>query len=93
MPNTPGSVDAGSYQLIITKQDDCNVNQVTNLVQQYVPEYTFMSNTKTQIMYNLPARKRNQFDPLFYALELQKQNFKMTHVKITNSTTGDIYPK
>jgi len=89
--NTP--IDAGNYQLIITKEIDCNIDQVTNLVQQYVPECILMANLETQIMYNLPARKRNQFRQLFSALEFQKQNFKLTSNKITNSTIGDIYPK
>lgn len=89
--NTP--VDAGSFQLVITKEADCNVNQVTNLVQQYISECSLMSNTKTQIIYQLPARKRSQFGPLYSAFEFQKQNFKLLSVKITNSTMGDIYPK
>ena len=57
--NTP--VDAGSYQLIITKEVDCNVDQVTNLIQQYVPEFILMADMEMQIIFNLPARKRNQF--------------------------------
>lgn len=89
--NSP--VDSGNYQLFITKQIDCNVDKITNLVQQYVPEYSLMSNLEAQIMYNLPARKRSQFGPLFSALEFQKQNFKLNSIKITNPTTGDIYPK
>lgn len=89
--NTPS--DPGSYQLIINKEFDCNVDLVTNLVHQYVPESTLMANLETQIMYNLPARKRDQFSPLFSALEFQKKNFKLISVKITNPTTGDIYPK
>lgn len=87
------SVDHGTYQLVIMKQADCNVDQMTNLVQQYVPEYSVMSNTKTQIIYKLPAVKRNQFGPLYSSFEYQKQNFKFLSVRITNSTTGDIYPK
>lgn len=86
-------MDFGSYQMIINKQDDFNVNQVTNVVQQYVPEYTLMANTETQIVYSLPARKRDQFGPLYSALEFQKQNFNINNIKITNPTTGDIYPK
>lgn len=71
----------------------CNVDQVTNIVQQYVPECLLMANMKEQIIYNLPAKRRNQFGPLYSALEFQKQNFKLQNVKITNSTMGDIYPK
>uniref|UniRef100_A0A2S2QYG5 ATP-binding cassette sub-family A member 3 n=1 Tax=Sipha flava TaxID=143950 RepID=A0A2S2QYG5_9HEMI len=89
-PNTP--LDASSCQLIITKEVDCNVDLVTNLVHQYVPESTLMANLETQIVYNLPAKQRNQFGSLFSALEFQKQNFKLISVKITNPTTGDIYP-
>ncbi|KAL5235297.1 hypothetical protein ACI65C_002707 [Semiaphis heraclei] len=85
-------VDAGSYQLIITKEVDCNVDQVTNLVQQYDPEFILMADMDMQIIYNLTARKRNQFGALFSALEFQKQNFHLKSVKITNPTTGDIYP-
>ncbi|XP_026811930.1 ATP-binding cassette sub-family A member 3-like isoform X2 [Rhopalosiphum maidis] len=88
--NTP--VDAGTYQLIITKDVDCKVDQVTNLIQQYVPEFILMANMEMQVIFNLPARKRNQFAALFSALEFQKQNFGLKNVKITNSTTGDIYP-
>jgi len=86
-------VGAGTYQLIITKDDDCKVDQVTNLIQQYVPEFILMANMEMQIIFNLPARKRNQFGALFSALEYQKQNFRFKNAKITNSTTGDIYPK
>lgn len=89
--NTP--VDAGSYQLIINKQIECNIDQVTNFVQQYVPECLLMANMEAQIMYNLPARYRNQFGPLYAALKFQEQNFKLNSIKITNSTTGDIYPR
>lgn len=89
--NSP--IDSGSYQLIITKQSDCNVDLVTNLVKQYVFECVLMLNLDAQIVYTLPARKRNQFGPLFSALEFQKQNFKLINVKITNPTTGDVYPK
>ncbi|XP_060873175.1 phospholipid-transporting ATPase ABCA3-like isoform X2 [Metopolophium dirhodum] len=88
--NTP--VDSGSYQLIITKEDDCNINQVTNVIQQYVPECILMGDMEAQIIFNLPARKRNQFGALYSALEFQKQNFHLKSVKITNPTTGDIYP-
>lgn len=89
--NTP--VDTGSYQLIITKEDDCNIDQVTNLIQQYVPECILMGDMEMQIIFNLPARKKNQFGALYSALEFQKQNFHLKSVKITNPTTGDIYPK
>lgn len=89
--NTP--VDSGSYQLIITKEVGFNVDQVTNLIQQYVPEFVLMADMEIQIIFNLPARKRNQFGALFSALEFQKQNFHLKSVKITNPTTGDIYPK
>ncbi|VVC36008.1 Hypothetical protein CINCED_3A013120 [Cinara cedri] len=88
--NSP--VDSGSYQLFIVKQDGFNVIQVTNVVQQYVPEYTLMVDTEIQIVYSLPARKRNQFGFLYSALEFQKQAFKIDNIKITNPTTGDIYP-
>lgn len=89
--NTP--VDAISYQLVITKQTDCNDDQVTNLVQTYVSEYSLMSNTKKQIIYNLPGWQRNQFGQLFSAFENQKESLKLLSVKITHSLMGDIYPK
>jgi len=66
---------------------------VTNLIQQYVPEFIFLGDTEMQIIYNLPARKKNQFGALYSALEFQKHNFHLKSVKITNPTTGDIYPK
>lgn len=72
---------------------DCNVDQVTYLVQQYVPESSLMANMDLQIAYTLPAQKRNQFGSLFSALEFQKQNLKVNSIKITNPTMGEIYPK
>lgn len=89
--NTP--VDTGSYQLVITKEVDCNVYEVTNLVQQYVPEFILMADTEAQIIFSLPTGKKNQFGALFSAIEFQKQNFNLKSVKITNPTTGDIYLK
>lgn len=86
-------VDSNSYQLIIIKEDDCNITQVTRLVQQYVSECSLMANMDEQIIYNLPARKRNQFGFLYSALEYQKTNLNLRSMKITNPTTGDIYPK
>lgn len=87
------SVDGDSYQLIITKGIDCNVDQVTNFIQEYVPDIILLDDTEMQIIFNLPAIKRNQFATLFSALEFQKENFHMENVKITNSTSGDIYPR
>lgn len=89
--NSP--LDSSSYQLFIAKEDGSNVIHITNVIQQYVPEYTLMTNTETQVVFSLPARNRNQFGPLYSALEFQKQNFKVNNIKITNPTTGDIYPK
>ncbi|CAH1731091.1 unnamed protein product [Aphis gossypii] len=86
------SVDGDSYQLIITKGIDCNVDQVTNLIQEYVPDIILLDDTEMQIIFNLPAIRRNQLTTLFSALEFQKENFHMENVKITNSTSGDIYP-
>lgn len=86
-------MDASNYQLLITINIDCDVDQVTNIVQHYVPECLLMVNSDEQILYNLPSRNRNQFDPLFFALEFQKQNFKLKSVKITHPTMGDVYPK
>lgn len=86
-------VEGDSYQLIITKGIDCNVDQVTNLIQEYVPDIILLDDTEMQIIFNLPAIKRNQFSTLFSALEFQKENFHMENVKIINSTSGDIYPR
>lgn len=86
-------VDTGDFQLFITKKIDCNVDEVNNFVQQYVPESLLMANTEEYIMFNLPASRRNQFTQLFSALENQKQNFKINSIKITSPTTGDLYRK
>ncbi|XP_050431314.1 phospholipid-transporting ATPase ABCA3-like isoform X2 [Adelges cooleyi] len=82
-----------NYQLIITKQVDCNIDNVTALVKQYVPEFSLMANLSLQLVYNLPSRSRSQFSTLFSGLEFQKENLKIESIKITNPTTGDIYPK
>jgi len=79
--------------LIITKEVDCNIDQVTNVIQQYVADFILMEDTEIQIIFNLPAEKMNQFGALFSALEFQKQNFHFKSVKIINPTTGDIYLK
>lgn len=84
---------AGNYQLIIAKQTDCDTDQVTNFVKQYVPECSLIASTEMQIIYNMPAEKLKSFGHLFAALEIQKSNFHINSVKITNPTTGEIYPK
>lgn len=86
-------VEVNNYQLTLTKQMDCDVDQVTNLVQQYVSEYALIFSTKSQIIYYLPARQRNQFSSLCSVLEHQKQYLKLLNIEITNITTEKIYTK
>lgn len=86
-------IDVGDYQLIINKTLACKVDRVTNLIQHYVPECSLTANMEMEIIYTLPAGKRNQFGSLFSALNFQKQNLKLISIKITNSTLGVIYPK
>lgn len=85
------SADADNYLLIITKQTDCDIDQVTNFVKQYVPECLLITSTEAQIIYNLPDGERHKFDLLYTDIEMQKQNFKIISVKITNPATGEIY--
>lgn len=85
-------MDNGCYQLLITKNIDCDVDQVTNLVKQYVPEGLLMINSGEQLLYNLPSQKISQFGPLYSALKFQKQ-LKLNSVEISNATVGIIYPK
>lgn len=81
------------YQLILTKSNGCDVDQVTSFIQQYVSECSVMANKQTQLIYELPNKDKSIFGPLFSALEFQKHNNKLRSVKIIHPTMGELYPK
>lgn len=81
------------YKLSIAKRGDCDIDQVTDVVQQYVPNYKLVVNVDTHIMYKLPASRFDKFGDLYSALESQKQYFNMRSIRITNVITRvDVYP-
>lgn len=89
------SIDMDNYQLVIKKEIDCNVDQVTKLILQYVPECSLITNTETQTIYNLPAVKTNlyEYESLMSILKIEEHNLKLKSCKITSPTLSDIYPK
>lgn len=79
------------YQLVLTKHYSCNVDLVTQLVQQYVPGSSMMVNRAGRTIYNLPARQIKSFKSLCSMLSKEKDRLQLTSFEITFPNLGDVY--
>lgn len=64
----------GEYRLVCEKGNNCVPNNVTEILQQFIPGIDIHESTSRELVYVLPLQHANKFEKLFERLEDKQQD-------------------
>ena len=76
----------------MTKGPSCDVEEVTNLVQNAIQEST-CKETRTTLIYNLPVSQVSSFPDLLSKLNEQKNKMEVFNIGLKVTTMEDVFLK
>ncbi|KAK3091888.1 hypothetical protein FSP39_023469 [Pinctada imbricata] len=79
------------YHLTIVKENNCNVDKVTSVVQKYVHEAELESNIGYELSYILPRESSAQFEPLFDDLQNNRQTYGISSLGASVTTMEEVF--
>ncbi|XP_055599142.1 phospholipid-transporting ATPase ABCA3-like [Uranotaenia lowii] len=81
------------YRLICVKRDDCNSNNVTQLLNQYIPNITVDTEVGSELSYVLDDNFINIFPTLLQDLENNSEPLKIDSYGISLTTLEEVFLK
>lgn len=75
------------------KLPDCDINNVTNLLDKHIPNIKPTSNIGSELIYNLPEDKTAVFQKLLEDLENNLEKLQIESFGITNTTLEEVFMK
>lgn len=81
------------YRLICLKADGCNANDVTLLLQKFIPKIEPQHNIGAELSYGLPTKYAIRFEKMFRYLEQQQQLLKIDSFGISMTSLDDVFVK
>lgn len=79
--------------MVIVKEPYCNVQQVTSMIQTYVPEAQIESNVSAELSYILPHESSNRFEDLFTYLETNRRELGIASFGASVTTMEEVFLK
>lgn len=80
------------YRLVCVKKDDCNAEDVTEIVNNAVPGSQAQS-VGNQLVYKLPTRYTMKFQQMFEKLETKQKSLQLQGFGISLNTLEDVFFK
>ncbi|KAK6177284.1 hypothetical protein SNE40_015412 [Patella caerulea] len=81
------------YHLVIVKSEKCNVFNVTQVVQKYVPSSVLESQISAEISYLLPNEESAKFPALFREIEDRKNELGINSFGTSATTMEEVFLK
>ena len=81
------------YHMVIVKDSDCDVEQLTATIHSYVPEARMESNVSAELSYILPQERVQQFEQLFSYLEENRQELGIASYGASVTTMEEVFLK
>ncbi|XP_034655824.1 ATP-binding cassette sub-family A member 3 [Drosophila subobscura] len=79
------------YRLICVKQQNCNVQEVTQLLNKHLPAIQLDSEFGSEIAYLLPNKYSKKYPDLLNALEQQSNQLKLDGYGVSVTTLEDVF--
>lgn len=79
------------YQLRLLKEENCNVADITNIIQQTVPDAEIKNEIGTLLCYMLPSEQSKCFPDLFEVLERDKQKLGISSIGVSITTLEEVF--
>ncbi|XP_053550667.1 phospholipid-transporting ATPase ABCA3 [Bombina bombina] len=79
------------YHMVMVKEPHCQVEDITELITNYVPNATLESNAGAELSYILPKESTHRFEPLFTELELRRGELGIASYGASVTTMEEVF--
>ena len=79
--------------MIMVKDGGCDVNRITQLVNNYVPDAKLESNMAAELSYVLPSESSPNFEAMFANLEQNKTQLGILSFGASVTTMEEVFLK
>lgn len=79
------------YRLVCVKNGDCDSNNVTNLLRQYIPGINVQEDIASELAYALPDEYVDKFEKMFEKLEENQENLKLDSFGVSLTTLEEVF--
>ena len=79
--------------MVMVKTTECDVDHVTSVVKQYVPDAKLESNISAELSYVLPSESSSQFEALFSHLETNAKTIGILSFGASVTTMEEVFLK
>lgn len=79
------------YHMVMVKQPNCEVEEITELITSYVPNAILESNAGAELSYILPKENTNQFEQLFSELETRRGELGIASYGASVTTMEEVF--
>ncbi|XP_005108894.3 ATP-binding cassette sub-family A member 3 [Aplysia californica] len=80
----------GGYRLIVVKNEECDVGQITSLVTSQIPGSAYLEEYGSEVVYTLPDQQSEKFADLFRDLDEQKEQLGIEGFGTTATTMEEV---
>ncbi|XP_071958195.1 phospholipid-transporting ATPase ABCA3-like [Antedon mediterranea] len=81
------------YHMTLVKNENCQVDQLTKIIQDYVPGSYLESNIGAELAYILPGDSTSQFQSLFENVEGQRTSLGVESFGVSITTLEEVFMK
>ncbi|KAJ4444283.1 hypothetical protein ANN_06075, partial [Periplaneta americana] len=85
--------DCAGYHLIIVKGSNCNVDSVTRLLQEYIPDLVVDQNIGSELSYLLNEDQSSVFEGMLAKLEENKNKLGLLSYGVSLTTMEEVFMK
>ena len=78
------------YHLVIVKEEDCNVERITQRIAEYIPEVRVNQNVGAELSYLLPEDQSHQFQHIFKDLEVNQHQYGISSYGASVTTMEEV---
>lgn len=81
------------YRLVCVKNENCNTNNVTNLLREYIPGIDVQEDIASELSYALPDEYVGKFEKMFQRLEEKQEFLNLISFGVSLTTLEEVFLK
>lgn len=79
------------YHLICLKAEDCDTDEITNVISGYIPKSTIYEEAVNELVYDLPYESMEKYGPLFERLERDQEKLKLDGFGLSSPALEEVF--
>ncbi|XP_074063624.1 phospholipid-transporting ATPase ABCA3-like isoform X3 [Macrotis lagotis] len=79
------------YHMIIVKEPNCDIEKISQIVEQCVPDAILERNFGVELYFSLPTENANRFEALFTALESKQKDLGIVSFRVSVTAMEEVF--